>query len=95
MKFNEEQIALLLSAFWMQANLSDNLPSNFEAIAHSFVLALISSGLKVKYIFEHSTCLFSVNYFVLSFLLLLFSYLWPVKGVQVGLKLIEGQGCIL
>ncbi|XP_041018680.1 protein SEMI-ROLLED LEAF 2-like [Juglans microcarpa x Juglans regia] len=46
MKFNEEQIALLLSAFWMQASLSDNLPSNFEAISHSFVLALISSGLK-------------------------------------------------
>lgn len=48
MKFSEDQVAQLLSAFWMQANLPDNLPSNFEAIAHSFALTLISSGLKVK-----------------------------------------------
>jgi hypothetical protein len=49
MKFSEDQVAQLLSAFWMQANLPDNLPSNIEAIAHSFVLTLISSGLKVKF----------------------------------------------
>ncbi|KAB1202104.1 hypothetical protein CJ030_MR8G004271 [Morella rubra] len=46
MKFSEEQIAQLLSAFWMQASLPDNLPANIEAIAHSFVLTLLSSGLK-------------------------------------------------
>ncbi|TQD69407.1 hypothetical protein C1H46_045060 [Malus baccata] len=46
MKFNEDQISHLLSAFWIQANLSDNLPSNIEAIAHSFTLVLISSHLK-------------------------------------------------
>ncbi|XP_062144485.1 protein SEMI-ROLLED LEAF 2 isoform X2 [Alnus glutinosa] len=46
MKFNEDQMAQLLSAFWMQASLPDNLPSNIEAIGHSFVLTLISSGLK-------------------------------------------------
>ncbi|XP_059652292.1 protein SEMI-ROLLED LEAF 2 [Cornus florida] len=45
MKFNEDQVAQLLSAFWMQANLPDNLPSNIEAIAHSFCLTLISSRL--------------------------------------------------
>lgn len=75
MKLNEEQIAQLLSAFWMQASLSDNLPSNFEAIAHSFVLVLIYSGVKVKYIFEHSSCLFSVNYFVLSFPFFVFVFI--------------------
>ncbi|XP_015874915.3 protein SEMI-ROLLED LEAF 2 isoform X2 [Ziziphus jujuba] len=46
MKLTEEQIAHLLSAFWIQANLPDNLPSNIEAIAHSFILTLISSRLK-------------------------------------------------
>nr|XP_011466140.1 PREDICTED: uncharacterized protein LOC101313033 isoform X1 [Fragaria vesca subsp. vesca] len=46
MKFSEDQIADLLSAFWMQANLPDNLPSNFEAIAHSFILMIVSSHLK-------------------------------------------------
>jgi hypothetical protein len=43
MKFNEDQMPQLLSAFWIQANLPDNLPSNFEALAHSFCLTLISS----------------------------------------------------
>ncbi|KAF2307308.1 hypothetical protein GH714_026229 [Hevea brasiliensis] len=46
MKLSEDQIAQLLSAFWIQANLPDNLPSNIEAIAHSFMLTLISSRLK-------------------------------------------------
>ncbi|KAM0954487.1 putative armadillo-like helical protein [Dioscorea sansibarensis] len=42
----EEQTAQLLSAFWLQAIQPDNLPSNFEAIAHSFSLTLVSSRLK-------------------------------------------------
>lgn len=46
LKVSEDQIAQLLSAFWIQANLPDNLPSNIEAIAHSFSLTLISSRLK-------------------------------------------------
>ncbi|KAG9457865.1 hypothetical protein H6P81_002373 [Aristolochia fimbriata] len=46
MKFTEDQLVQLLSAFWVQANLPDNLPSNFEAIAHSFSLTFLSSGLK-------------------------------------------------
>ncbi|XP_028220413.1 uncharacterized protein LOC114402074 [Glycine soja] len=40
MKLTEDQMAQLLSAFWIQANLPDNLPSNIEAIAHSFILTL-------------------------------------------------------
>ncbi|XP_052205119.1 protein SEMI-ROLLED LEAF 2 isoform X2 [Diospyros lotus] len=46
MKFSEDQVAQLLSAFWIQANLLDNLPSNIEAIAHSYCLMLISLRLK-------------------------------------------------
>lgn len=46
MKFSEDQITQLISAFWMQANLPDNLPSNIEAIAHSFCLTLISLRLE-------------------------------------------------
>lgn len=48
MKFNEDQIVQLLSAFWVQANLPDNSPSNVEAIAHSYCLMLISLRLKVR-----------------------------------------------
>ncbi|KAK3031229.1 hypothetical protein RJ639_036884, partial [Escallonia herrerae] len=51
MKFSEDQISQLLSAFWRQANLPDNLPLNIEAIAHSFCLTLISSRLRVKHFF--------------------------------------------
>lgn len=69
MKFSEEQIGQLLSAFWMQASLPDNLPSNIEAIAHSFVLTLISSGLKVKFIIKYSTCLVIFSSILFSYLL--------------------------
>lgn len=43
---SEDQIAQLLSALWLEANKPDNLPSNFEAIAHTFSLTLLSSRLK-------------------------------------------------
>ncbi|XP_008808672.1 protein SEMI-ROLLED LEAF 2-like isoform X2 [Phoenix dactylifera] len=46
MMLTEDQTAQLLSAFWIQANQPDNLPSNFEAIAHSFSLTLLFSRLK-------------------------------------------------
>ncbi|KAM7274041.1 hypothetical protein ACFE04_028705 [Oxalis oulophora] len=46
MKFSEDQVAQLLSAFWIQATLPDNLPSNIEAIAHSFMLTIVYSRLK-------------------------------------------------
>ncbi|KAJ4845917.1 hypothetical protein Tsubulata_045624 [Turnera subulata] len=46
MKLTEDQISQLLSGFWIQATLPDNMPSNIEAIAHSFMLTLISSRLK-------------------------------------------------
>lgn len=47
MKLTEDQMAQLLSAFWIQANLPDNLPSNIEAVAHSFILTLIVFRIKV------------------------------------------------
>ncbi|KAL3651352.1 hypothetical protein CASFOL_004354 [Castilleja foliolosa] len=43
---NEDQMAQLLYALWIQVNLHDNLPVNIEAITHSFCLALISCRLK-------------------------------------------------
>ncbi|KAL2325592.1 hypothetical protein Fmac_024650 [Flemingia macrophylla] len=46
MRLTEDQMAQLLSAFWVQANLPDNLPSNIEAIAHSFMLTLIVLRIK-------------------------------------------------
>lgn len=62
MKFTEDQIVQLLSSFWIQATLPDNLPSNFEAIAHSFNLTLISLRLKVKFS-THAFSLFFLFWF--------------------------------
>ncbi|KAJ0912836.1 hypothetical protein HanRHA438_Chr06g0278771 [Helianthus annuus] len=46
MKFSEDQITQLLSAFWIQANLPDNTLQNIEALAYSFCLTLISLRLR-------------------------------------------------
>ncbi|KAE8721026.1 cytochrome c oxidase subunit 5C [Hibiscus syriacus] len=46
MKLTEDQIMQLLSGFWIQATLSDNMPSNIEAISHSFALTFIYLQLK-------------------------------------------------
>ncbi|XP_013660832.2 protein SEMI-ROLLED LEAF 2-like [Brassica napus] len=46
MKFTEDQMGQLLSAFWTQATLPDNLPTSIEAIAHSLSLVLLSLRLK-------------------------------------------------
>lgn len=44
----EDQKNQLLSAFWVQANQTDNTPFNYEAIGHSYSLTVISSRLKVR-----------------------------------------------
>ncbi|KAL3843542.1 hypothetical protein ACJIZ3_000945 [Penstemon smallii] len=48
LRCNEDQIAQVLSALWIQVNLPDNLPVNVEAIAHTFCLLLISSHYKLS-----------------------------------------------
>ncbi|TVU47905.1 hypothetical protein EJB05_07521, partial [Eragrostis curvula] len=42
----EDQTYQLLSAFWIQANQTDNSPFNYEAIGHSYSLTVLSSRLK-------------------------------------------------
>ncbi|KAJ3683044.1 hypothetical protein LUZ60_013271 [Juncus effusus] len=42
----EDQTAQILSAIWIQPNMADNLPFNYEAIAHSFSLTVLASRLK-------------------------------------------------
>ncbi|CAL4914071.1 unnamed protein product [Urochloa decumbens] len=42
----EDQTNQLLSAFWIQANQTDNTPFNYEAIGHSYSLTVLSSRLK-------------------------------------------------
>ncbi|XP_062211023.1 protein SEMI-ROLLED LEAF 2-like isoform X2 [Phragmites australis] len=42
----EDQTNQLLSAFWIQANQTDNTPFNYEAIDHSYSLTVLSSRLE-------------------------------------------------
>uniref|UniRef100_A0A0D9VT81 Uncharacterized protein n=1 Tax=Leersia perrieri TaxID=77586 RepID=A0A0D9VT81_9ORYZ len=42
----EDQTNQLLSAFWVQANQTENTPFNYEAIGHSYSLTVLSSCLK-------------------------------------------------
>ncbi|BFI42403.1 protein EFR3 [Marchantia polymorpha subsp. ruderalis] len=53
-RLSGHQAALLLSTLWLQATLPDNLPSNFEAIAHTYMLVLLFSRAKTS---SHSTIL--------------------------------------
>ncbi|KAL3676460.1 hypothetical protein R1sor_026408 [Riccia sorocarpa] len=53
-RLSGQQASLLLSALWIQATLPDNLPSNFEAIAHTYMLVLLFSRAKTS---SHSTSL--------------------------------------
>uniref|UniRef100_A0A7N0VMA9 ARM repeat superfamily protein n=1 Tax=Kalanchoe fedtschenkoi TaxID=63787 RepID=A0A7N0VMA9_KALFE len=46
LKLSEDQVAQLLSSFWIQANLPDNIPLSIEAMSHSFSSALISPSIK-------------------------------------------------
>ncbi|XP_057856005.2 protein SEMI-ROLLED LEAF 2 [Cryptomeria japonica] len=46
MRLSGDQAIQLLSALWIQANLPDNMPANFEAIAHTFNLTLLFSQMK-------------------------------------------------
>ncbi|OEL23424.1 hypothetical protein BAE44_0015556 [Dichanthelium oligosanthes] len=40
MKLNNHQIVLLLSSIWSQVSLEDNSPANFEAMGHTYNIAL-------------------------------------------------------
>ncbi|RYQ89954.1 hypothetical protein Ahy_B09g096325 isoform J [Arachis hypogaea] len=62
MKLNEDQIGQLLSSFWIQANLPDNLPANFEAISHSFISTLLVLRAKVG-LYVSCCLLFQFNSF--------------------------------
>lgn len=53
MGLTEDQTTQLLSAFWIQANWVNNKPIDFQAIAHSFGLTLLSSHLKVRVRFNY------------------------------------------
>jgi hypothetical protein len=57
MKLNNHQIDLLLSSIWSQAALEDNSPANFEAMGHTYNIALFCSKSKVS---QGSVCLTNV-----------------------------------
>lgn len=47
-RLSSHQVSLLLSSIWAQATLQDNSPTNYEAMAHTYTLALLSSRTKAS-----------------------------------------------
>jgi hypothetical protein len=56
MKLNSGQLVLLLSSIWSQASLEDNSPSNFEAMCHTYNIALLCSKAKVSQVLCYTLC---------------------------------------
>ncbi|KAK8636936.1 hypothetical protein V6N13_064369 [Hibiscus sabdariffa] len=48
LRLSSHQVNLLLSSIWVQANFTDNTPANFEAMAHSFYLAVLFTRSKTS-----------------------------------------------
>eukprot|EP01018_Ginkgo_biloba_P032611 Gb_14070 [translate_table: standard] len=48
LRLSGHQMALLLSSLWAQATSAENTPANFEAIAHTYSLALLFSRVKTS-----------------------------------------------
>lgn len=57
MRLSGHQVGLVLSSIWIQATSMDNAPTNFEAMAHTYTLALSVIFTKVRYTFFYSTML--------------------------------------
>ncbi|KAJ7515837.1 hypothetical protein O6H91_22G030400 [Diphasiastrum complanatum] len=60
-RLSGHQVALLFSRLWVQASIPDNVPGNFEAMAHTYGLTLMFSRAKTS---SHSTL---VHAFQLAF----------------------------
>ena len=49
MRLSSHQVSLLLSSIWAQATSQENTPTNYEAMAHTYNLALSFSQTKVSF----------------------------------------------
>lgn len=48
LRLSSHQVSLLLSSIWVQATLRENTPSNFEAMAHTYSIALLLTRTKTS-----------------------------------------------
>lgn len=62
-RLSGNQAELLFSALWLQAKMATNWPSSYEAMAHTFSLALLFSRPKVC----HCLVVLSPGFLILSF----------------------------
>lgn len=49
LRLSSHQVSLLLSSIWVQASWIENTPANFQALAHTYSIALLFSRSKVGY----------------------------------------------
>ncbi|XVE81083.1 hypothetical protein DITRI_Ditri15bG0034800 [Diplodiscus trichospermus] len=48
LRLSSHQVSLLLSSIWVEANSTENTPANFEAMAHSFYIAVLFTRSKTS-----------------------------------------------
>ncbi|XVF37721.1 hypothetical protein REPUB_Repub20aG0034000 [Reevesia pubescens] len=48
LRLSSHQVSLLLSSIWVQANSAENTPANFEAMAHSYSIAVLFTRSKTS-----------------------------------------------
>lgn len=48
LRLSSHQVNLLLSSIWVQATSAENTPANFEAMAHTYNIALMFTRSKVR-----------------------------------------------
>lgn len=51
LRLSSHHVSLLLSSIWAQATFRENTPSNFEAMAHTYSIALLLTRTKVRFFF--------------------------------------------
>ncbi|KAL3506672.1 hypothetical protein ACH5RR_032054 [Cinchona calisaya] len=68
LRLSSHQVSLLLSSIWVQATSAVNTPANFEAMAHTFAIALLFSRSKVVFNRVRGGSLFTLASYMLIFL---------------------------
>lgn len=84
LRLSSHQVSLLLSSLWVQATLPENTPANFQAMAHTYSVALLFSRSKVRF----SSCRVRCSLPVSCFSYCYFHIQWIIFFFQVGIQII-------
>jgi hypothetical protein len=92
LRLSSRQISHLLSSLWVQATSAENMPTNFEAMSHTYNITLLSTRSKVRgcIYFNLLTVIIFLNLskYIWQFLLNLLNLQWYFKPATFFLSLL-------